>query len=97
MSMSRSRKRNPNPIPDSCKDEAYWERRKRNNESAKRSRELRRIKEAQQSSKVTVLEQENLRLRTEVDMLREELNKLREILYTNNNNNNPAMRNSNYS
>ena len=83
---SKKRKRRPQPIPDNCKDDAYWERRKRNNESAKRSRELRRYKEQQTTMRVIYLEQDNLKLKTEVDMLRTELEKLREILFTRNNN-----------
>ena len=79
---TRKRKRRPQPIPEDCKDDAYWERRKRNNESAKRSREMRRMKEQQTTMRVIYLEQDNLRLKTEVDMLRTELEKVREILYT---------------
>ena len=85
LSLLRKRKRRPQPIPDDCKDDAYWERRKRNNESAKRSREMRRMKEQQTTMRVIYLEQDNLRLKTEVDMLRTELEKLREILYNRNN------------
>lgn len=80
----KKRKRRPQPIPEDCKDDAYWERRKRNNESAKRSREMRRIKEQQTTMRVIYLEQENLRLKTESDMLRGELEKLREIMYNRN-------------
>ncbi|KAL1441052.1 hypothetical protein MTO96_008803 [Rhipicephalus appendiculatus] len=74
-------KKSPQPIPAECKDEAYWERRKRNNESAKRSRELRRIKEQQTALRVLYLEQENLQLRTELTMLRSEVDKLRQLLF----------------
>ncbi|XP_077547349.1 nuclear factor interleukin-3-regulated protein-like isoform X1 [Haemaphysalis longicornis] len=74
-------KKSPQPIPAECKDEAYWERRKRNNESAKRSRELRRIKEQQTALRVLYLEQENLQLRTELTMLRTEVDKLRQLLF----------------
>ncbi|RWS29633.1 cell death specification protein-like protein [Leptotrombidium deliense] len=77
----KKRKRTPQPIPEECKDGAYWERRKRNNESAKRSREMRRVKEQQTNMRVIFLEQDNLRLKTEVTMLRNEVEKLRELLY----------------
>ncbi|RWS16386.1 cell death specification protein-like protein [Dinothrombium tinctorium] len=77
----KKRKRTPQPIPDECKDGAYWERRKRNNESAKRSREMRRVKEQQTNMRVIFLEQDNLRLKTEVTMLRNEVEKLRDLLY----------------
>lgn len=71
---------------------SYWERRRRNNESAKRSRESRRRKEMQTTIGIMVLEQENVKLRAEVNLLREELNRLRQnellqYLMMNNNNN----------
>lgn len=63
------------------RDEAYWEKRKKNNESAKRSREARRMKEEQIALRVVYLEQENLQLRTEVSLLKGEIEKLRCMLY----------------
>ncbi|KRX94921.1 Hepatic leukemia factor [Trichinella pseudospiralis] len=74
-------KKKAEPVPEHMKDNNYWERRKRNNESARRSRESRRIKEEQIALRVVYLEQENLQLRTELSMLRGELEKLRMILY----------------
>ena len=56
----------------------YWERRRRNNESAKRSREIRRAKELQTSKRIMYLEQENVKLQAEVSFLREELNRIRD-------------------
>ena len=85
-SSGKKRKRRPQPIPENCKDDAYWERRKRNNESAKRSRELRRRKEQQTTMRVIYLEQDNLKLKTEVDMLRTEVEKLQEMLFARNGN-----------
>jgi len=70
-------KRKPIPVPSESKDDAYWERRRRNNESAKRSREIRRIKETQTNKRIMYLEQENVKLQTEVGFLREELKRLR--------------------
>ena len=66
---------------DQQKDEGYWDKRKKNNESAKRSREARRIKEEQIALRVVYLEQENLQLRTEVSLLKSEIEKLRCMLY----------------
>ena len=63
------------------KDESYWDKRKKNNESAKRSREARRMKEEQIALRVVYLEQENLQLRTEVSLLKSEIEKLRCMLY----------------
>nr|KAG5696462.1 hypothetical protein BaRGS_020999 [Batillaria attramentaria] len=68
-------------VPEDQKDEAYWEKRRKNNESAKRSRESRRIKEEQIAMKVVVLEQENLALKTEIDILKTEVENLRRMLY----------------
>jgi hypothetical protein len=69
------------PVPTEVKDSTYWEKRKKNNESAKRSRDMKRTKEEQLSMTVVYLEQENLQLRTEVGLLRAETEKMRLMLY----------------
>lgn len=69
------------PVPADKKDEAYWERRRKNNEAAKRSRDLRRQKEDEIAVKATVLEQENLKLKAQVTILKAELSKLHFMLY----------------
>lgn len=74
-------KKRPHLTPDNQKDEMYWEKRQKNNESAKRSREARRMKEEQIALRVVFLEQENLQLRTEVSLLKSEIEKLRCMLY----------------
>lgn len=66
------------------KDNTYWEKRRKNNESAKRSRDMRRCKEEHISVRVIYLEQENLQLRTECALLRSEVEKLRAMVYTQN-------------
>ena len=68
-------------VPEELKDDQYWDKRKKNNESAKRSREARRMKEEQIAMRVVYLEQENLQLRTEVGLLKSEIEKLRCMLY----------------
>ncbi|XP_021343977.1 hepatic leukemia factor-like [Mizuhopecten yessoensis] len=68
-------------VPDNQKDDLYWDKRKKNNDSAKRSREARRMKEEQIALRVVFLEQENLQLRTEVSLLKSEIEKLRCMLY----------------
>jgi hypothetical protein len=68
-------------LADQAKDITYWDKRKKNNESAKRSRDARRMKEEQIALRVVYLEQENLQLRTEVSLLRSEIEKLRCMLY----------------
>lgn len=74
-------KKRPLSVPEDMKDSTYWEKRKKNNESAKRSREARRMKEEQIAMRVVYLEQENLQLRTEVSLLKSEIEKLRCMLY----------------
>ncbi|OXA59494.1 protein giant [Folsomia candida] len=64
------------------KDEAYWERRRKNNEAAKRSRDARRAKEDEIAIRAAFLEQENLKLRFEVCALKSEAAKLRCMLYS---------------
>lgn len=69
------------PVPNDKKDDAYWERRRKNNEAAKRSRDLRRQKEDSIAVKATILEQENLKLKAQVTILKAELSKLHFMLY----------------
>lgn len=69
------------PVPDDKKDDAYWERRRKNNEAAKRSRDLRRQKEDEIAVRAAFLEQENLKLRAQVTILKAELSKLHFMIY----------------
>lgn len=75
------------PVPSENKDPLYWEKRRKNNESAKRSREMRRTKEEHVTLRAFYLEQENTQLKSQLCVLREELEKLRLMLYNQNNNN----------
>jgi len=59
-------------VPEEQKDEKYWQRRKKNNLAAKRSRDARRLKENQITVRAAFLERENAALRTEVSDLRKE-------------------------
>ncbi|OWA52445.1 putative Thyrotroph embryonic factor [Hypsibius exemplaris] len=70
-------------VPDEVKDEAYWERRRKNNEAAKRSRDSRRHKEDEIALKAAFLERENLTLRMEKKQLQAEVQKMRMIVYAN--------------
>jgi len=63
------------------KDEAYWERRRKNNEAAKRSRDARRAKEDEIALRAAWLEQENLKLRLENAHLKQENVQLRLQIY----------------
>ncbi|XP_073972015.1 protein giant-like isoform X5 [Rhodnius prolixus] len=63
------------------KDAAYWERRRKNNEAAKRSRDARRAKEDEIAIRAAFLEQENLKLKYQIAALTDETAKLRCMLY----------------
>lgn len=76
---SRGEKR---PIPDEQKDEKYYERRKRNNEAAKKSRDARKIREDRIAFRAALLEQENSILRAQVMALRDELQTMRRLIGT---------------
>ncbi|KAJ1131252.1 hypothetical protein NDU88_009591 [Pleurodeles waltl] len=67
-------------VPDEQKDEKYWNRRYKNNEAAKRSRDARRLKENQITVRAAFLEKENAVLRQEVANIRQELSRYRNIL-----------------
>ncbi|XP_061561982.1 TEF transcription factor, PAR bZIP family member a isoform X2 [Phycodurus eques] len=62
------------------KDEKYWQRRKKNNVAAKRSRDARRLKENQITVRAAFLERENSALRTEVADLRKECGSYKNIV-----------------
>lgn len=64
----------------SFQDEKYWQRRKKNNFAAKRSRDARRLKENQISVRAAFLEQENMALRQEVADLRKDLGCCKKIV-----------------
>ncbi|XP_003704609.2 transcription factor giant [Megachile rotundata] len=64
------------------KDAAYWERRRKNNEAAKRSRDARRAKEDEIAIRAAFLEQENIKLKYELVALRNETAKLRCMIYS---------------
>uniref|UniRef100_A0A1A8H7G7 Thyrotroph embryonic factor a n=1 Tax=Nothobranchius korthausae TaxID=1143690 RepID=A0A1A8H7G7_9TELE len=67
-------------VPDEQKDEKYWQRRKKNNVAAKRSRDARRLKENQITVRAAFLERENAALRTEVSELRKECGKYKNVV-----------------
>ncbi|XP_056263618.1 nuclear factor interleukin-3-regulated protein-like [Pseudoliparis swirei] len=67
-SMSCRRKREF--ISDEKKDACYWEKRRKNNEAAKRSREKRRLNDMVLENRVMALNDENTRLKTELLQLK---------------------------
>ncbi|XP_029014590.1 nuclear factor, interleukin 3 regulated, member 6 [Betta splendens] len=56
--------------PHDKKDEGYWDKRRKNNEAAKRSREKRRVNDMVLEGRVLALLEENARLRAELLALR---------------------------
>lgn len=58
-------------IPDNKKDESYWDRRRRNNEAAKRSREKRRLNDMVLETRVLELTKENAVLRAQLSAIRD--------------------------
>lgn len=59
-------------VDDSAKDDKYWQRRKKNNIAAKRSRDARRVKENQIAMRASFLEQENDTLRIQFEEIQRE-------------------------
>ncbi|XP_043089913.1 nuclear factor, interleukin 3 regulated, member 2 [Puntigrus tetrazona] len=57
-------------ISDENKDASYWEKRRKNNEAAKRSREKRRYNDMILENRVMALNDENVRLKTELLQLK---------------------------
>ncbi|GCC40029.1 hypothetical protein chiPu_0024353 [Chiloscyllium punctatum] len=53
-------------IPDEKKDNTYWDKRRKNNEAAKRSREKRRVNDLVLEQRVIALLEENARLKAEL-------------------------------
>ncbi|EDW64575.1 Krueppel-like factor luna [Drosophila virilis] len=60
--------------PDNKKDESYWDRRRRNNEAAKRSREKRRYNDMVLEQRVIELTKENHVLKAQLDAIRDKFN-----------------------
>ncbi|XP_014035105.1 thyrotroph embryonic factor isoform X1 [Salmo salar] len=67
-------------VPEDSKDEKYWQRRKKNNVAAKRSRDARRLKENQITVRAAFLERENTALRQEVGELRNDFARSKNVV-----------------
>ncbi|XP_059388099.1 TEF transcription factor, PAR bZIP family member a [Carassius carassius] len=67
-------------VPEEQKDEKYWQRRKKNNVAAKRSRDARRLKENQITVRAAFLERENSALRQEVAELRKDFGRCKNVV-----------------
>lgn len=53
-------------IPEGNKDQSYWEKRRKNNEAARRSREKRRVQDVVLENRIIELSRDNLQLRNEL-------------------------------
>jgi hypothetical protein len=73
-------KRKRVPISPGKKDEKYWDRRRKNNLAAKRSREAKRQKMEDELHKAKDALQENQKLKQEIEVLKAEINSLRRLL-----------------
>ena len=73
-------KRKRSFIPDERKDDEYWEGRKKNNISAKKSREMRKKRRDQELQRAETAIHENNKLKTELDVLKNEVSSLRRLL-----------------
>ncbi|XP_077989865.1 uncharacterized protein LOC144444323 [Glandiceps talaboti] len=81
-SQAKSSLKKARAVPEEKKDAAYWERRRKNNDAAKRSRDARRAKEEEIALRAAFLEQENMKLRAEVSILKNELARLHYMVYS---------------
>ena len=68
-------------VPSECKDNSYWEKRRKNNESAKRSRDNKRGKEDSLIMRNMYLEQENLQLKTQIAMYETQIENLSRLAH----------------
>lgn len=81
MTNKNMRRNNNNNASPHISDPAYWEKRRKNNEAAKRSRDARRAKEDEIAIRCAFLEQENIKLRYEVAALRDDNQRMRNMIY----------------
>jgi len=79
-STGKGKRKRKMSISDNMKDDKYWERRRKNNAAAKRSREERLAKEAKIAQQANCLVQENIKLKEELKNAIEENKSLRERL-----------------
>ena len=77
---SKGRRKRKQSISDNLKDDKYWERRRKNNAAAKRSREERLAKEAKIAQQANCLVAENVKLKEELKNAIDENKSLRERL-----------------
>lgn len=74
-------KKRSRTVPDEEKDASYFEKRARNNQSAKRSRDTRRIREEQIQERVNFFERENSRLARENQAIQYQISQLQTLYH----------------
>lgn len=62
-------------------DPVYWEKRKKNNEAAKKSRDARKAREDEVAIRCAFLEQENLKLKLKIAALQSDTTRLQSLVY----------------
>lgn len=62
-------------------DPSYWEKRKKNNEAAKKSRDARRAREDEMAIRCAFLEQENMKLKFKVQTVHTDVQNLQKVVY----------------
>ena len=72
-------KKRPRTVPDEEKDPMYFEKRERNNQSAKRSRDARRIREEEIHERVKFFEHDIPRLQRENQTIQYQISQLHAI------------------
>ncbi|OQV26070.1 hypothetical protein BV898_00198 [Hypsibius exemplaris] len=77
---SRRPRSEKKPIPAEKKDGKYFERRKRNNHAAKKSRDYRKQREDEVAMRANQLEKDNAILKAQLHTLREEATSLQQML-----------------
>ncbi|RNA26882.1 D site-binding [Brachionus plicatilis] len=77
---TRTRNTSTKPVSDQQKDGKYFERRKRNNVAAKKSRDARKQREDEIAIRASFLEKENSILKAQLQTLKDEAQQLRILL-----------------
>ncbi|WAR23872.1 NFIL3-like protein [Mya arenaria] len=69
-------------IPDNKKDDGYWEKRKKNNEAARRSREKRRVHDMALENRILELTRDNCKIRNELNLVKKKFGLSTEEVFT---------------
>lgn len=84
-------------IPENKKDDGYWEKRRKNNEAARRSREKRRIHDMALETRIMDLTRENCKLRNELGLIKKKFGIPIDETFSNENNETVTPHNASHS